>query len=85
MISGHQIELSDGRHVFYAEHEGEHFFRFRNAEGVETKFKLSPDAKDALLQLLTEPAEMSRWVMNLKSRGWQQILGEASVDLNGGP
>jgi hypothetical protein len=62
-ISGAQIDLSDGRHVFYAEHEGKHYFRFRNTEGEETKFSLSGDATAALVILLTQPVSGGRWVM----------------------
>lgn len=64
-LHGHQIELSDGRHVFYAAHNKVHYLRFRSAEGVETKLKLSGDAGDALIELLTQPSERYRWIVNV--------------------
>lgn len=69
MVTGSQIDLSDGRHVFYARRDKEHFLRFKNAEGVETKFKLSEEAKEALLQLLVEPEIVMRWEVRPDSSG----------------
>lgn len=66
-INGSEIELSEGRAVFYGTHEGHHYFRFRNREGVETKLKLSAEANDALIQLIIKPKEISRWVLKLRS------------------
>lgn len=76
MISGHQIDLSDGRHVFYAQKDGEHFFRFKNSEGAETKFKLSDEATDALIDLLTGPKEVSRWILHLRENAgsWEHVV-----------
>lgn len=64
-ISGRQIDLSDGRHVFYAEHDKVHYFRFMSREAHETKLKLSDDANDALIQLLTAKNRPARWIVNL--------------------
>lgn len=78
-IDGHQIELSEGRSVFYAEHEGVHYFKFKNSEGTETKFKLSGDATEALINLLTAPKELSRWVLRLRDKAgsWEQVVDGA--------
>ena len=80
-ISGYQIDLSEGRHVFYAQHDGLNYFRFRNREGFETKFKLSDEANDALIDLLTGPKEISRRILHLKETAgsWEKIMECAVV------
>jgi hypothetical protein len=66
-VTGRIIDLSEGRYVGYAEHEGKHYFNFKNAEGVETKFRLSSDAFEALIYLIAHPMtsempDLSGWV-----------------------
>lgn len=68
-LQGHQIELPGGRHVFYAEHDQVHYLRFRNSEATETKFTLSEDAVEALIELLTHPGERHRWVLYIHNDG----------------
>lgn len=53
-IDGRQIDLADGRHVFVGKHNDALYVQFRNAEGQETRLKLSIEAGDALRYLLGE-------------------------------
>lgn len=56
MITGHLVRLDEIRSVFVGnsdEAPGLTFIKFTNHENVETAFKLSADAKHALIKLLT--------------------------------
>lgn len=65
-IKGYQIELSEDRHVFVASQEDCFYIKFRNAEGHETRLKLSKEAGDALRYLLKplkeSPEVVTRWL-----------------------
>ncbi len=50
-ISGKQITLSKGRHVFVAEIPGNRLIEFRSREGSITRLCLSDDAMSALAML----------------------------------
>lgn len=71
-ISGFQIDLSEGRHVFVAEADGCFCIRFRNAEGNETRLRLSKEAGDALRYLL-QPVKQSSEVVTR----WLAYMTEA--------
>lgn len=62
VVNGHQIDLSDGRHVFVAEHEGAFLIEFKNKDGKITRLALSRDAGEALRYLLgdehAQPADV---------------------------
>jgi hypothetical protein len=58
-VLGRRIELSEGRVVFVGSRKGnpnERFIGFKNSEGDDTKLRLSKEAADALVLLLTDPA-----------------------------
>ena len=55
-ITGHQVHLDEKRSVFVGRNEagdGLTYIKFVNAEGEETRLKISQDARDALLKLLS--------------------------------
>jgi hypothetical protein len=64
---GYQIDLSEGRHVFVASQDDCFYIRFRNADGDETRMKLSKEAGDALRYLLApakeSPEIVTKWLM----------------------
>ena len=54
-VTGRRISLSEGRSVFLGRSEQEpdlHFIAFRNAEGVDTRLKISEEAMTALITLI---------------------------------
>lgn len=62
-ISGYQIDLSDGRHVWAAEREDDFLVEFKNAEGQITRLRLSREAADALYYLLARMPKTEAVVM----------------------
>ena len=65
LVKGHKIELSEGRSVSVgqADNGDEDFYiTLVNKEGYETKFKITPEATEALCELLTHA---------LGNRGWR--------------
>jgi hypothetical protein len=90
-LTGYQIDLSDGRHVFVALDDDCFFIRFRNAEGEETRMKLSKEAGDALQYLLRpakdSPEIVTSWLMHMTeakkgskpSFEWQAIKVDEAV------
>lgn len=58
-ITGRSIEIGEGRSVFVGSNgsgDGMTYIRFINEEQQATRFRISPEAKAALVQLLTQPA-----------------------------
>lgn len=72
-ITGRQVKLSNGRSVFVgrAETDDQTYIRFVNSQAEETCFKISPEARNALVTLLSVDAVFDRvgkkWV---RSGGW---------------
>lgn len=73
-INGYREELSDGRHVFVGWNEADHddnctYIHFMSAQGEETSFKLSLEARHALSKLLAR-----RWKGPVR---WVAVDGDA--------
>lgn len=62
-ITGRQIQLDDKRSVFVGqtdENDGLTYIKFVNHEGDETRIKISKDARNALMTLLSVDAVFER-------------------------
>lgn len=76
-ISGHQIKLSEGREVWAGDHDNSWYIRFLSAEGAETKVRISYEAADALIKLLTQsPQQVWRYILKIEKDGkteWAEV------------
>lgn len=75
-ITGRQVELSNGRSVFVgrSDSDDQTYIRFINSQAEETRFKISPEARNALVTLLSVDAVFDRvgekWYKAVRSGGW---------------
>lgn len=75
-IDGHQIELSEGRKVFAGEHDDSWYIQFISAEGAIRRIRISLEAADALVKLLTTPQEIYRFVLDIKDGSHKETKWE---------
>jgi hypothetical protein len=76
-ITGRQIQLDDKRSVFVGqsdENDGLTYIKFINHEGDETRIKISKDARNALVTLLSVDAVFERVTTGGK---WMAVYGDA--------
>lgn len=72
-VKGTLAKLGDGRLVYVgrcADKPATSFIAFRNAEGVDTNFQLSDEARDVLLMLLSQPVGSERFPFK---REWRVV------------
>lgn len=75
-ITGRQIQLDDKRSVFVGqadENDGLTYIKFVNHEGDETRIKISNDARNALMTLLSVDAVFERVMADGK---WMAVYGD---------
>ena len=65
-INGHQIELPEGRKVWVGERDDSFYIQFISKEGDIRRLRISHEAADALVKLLTAPQEIYRFILRLK-------------------
>lgn len=80
MLHSRIIELDGGRKVEAGRHDESWYIKFHNGEGGVHSVRISYDAANALMQLLTEPGpDIEAWTVEFKPASWQQIVEDAGA------
>lgn len=90
-IHGHQIELPEGRKVWAGEHDDSWYIQFVSKEGDVRKLRISYEAADALVKLITaKPETILRYVLTFMDgheMKWEQFepdLAAVTSQMQGG-
>lgn len=77
-IHGHQIELSEGRKVWAGDNDDSWYIRFDDGNGGERRLRISYEAADALVKLISKPETILRYVLTVdgEETKWEKFEPE---------